>query len=84
LFSELNLTFYKSDGLQYCPGFCIGECPSNSPFLKNNAAEALKGPRSIVYKEWRDTRTFTNLISTHFKNESSERTKMAFWNKHLN
>ena len=33
---------------------CIGECPSNSPFLKNNGAE-----------EWRDTRTFSNLISTH-------------------
>ena len=34
----------------------IGECPSNSPFLKNNA---------IVFKEWRDTRTFSNLKSTH-------------------
>jgi hypothetical protein len=32
----------------------VGECPSNSPFLKNNGAE-----------EWRDTRTFSNLNSTH-------------------
>ena len=46
-------------------GFCIGECPSNSPFLKNNGAEAPKGPRPIVFKEWRDTRTFSNLKSTH-------------------
>ena len=43
----------------------IGECPSNSPFLKNNGAEAQKGPRPIVFKEWRDTRTFSNLKSTH-------------------
>jgi len=40
-------------------------CPSNSPFLKNNGAEASKGPRVIVFKEWRDTRTFSNLKSTH-------------------
>ena len=44
---------------------CIGECPSNSPFLKNNGAEDPKVPRPIVYKEWRDTRTFSNLKSTH-------------------
>ena len=44
---------------------CIGECPSNSPFLKNNGAEAPKGLRPIVFKEWRDTRTFSNLKSTH-------------------
>jgi hypothetical protein len=37
---------------------CIGECPSNSPFLKNNGAEA------HCFKEWRDTRTFSNLKST--------------------
>jgi hypothetical protein len=43
----------------------IGECPSNSPFLKNNGAEAPKGARHIVYKEWRDTRTFSNLKSTN-------------------
>ena len=43
----------------------IGECPSNSPFLKYNGAEAPKGPRPIVFKEWRDTRTFSNLKSTH-------------------
>jgi hypothetical protein len=39
----------------------IGECPSNSPFLKNNGGEAPKGARLIVLKEWRDTRTFSNL-----------------------
>ena len=44
---------------------CIGECPSNSPFLKNNGAEAPKGQRPIVIKEWRNTRTFSNLKSTH-------------------
>ena len=43
----------------------IGECPSNSPFLKNNGGGAPKGPRLIVFKEWRDTRTFSNLKSTH-------------------
>jgi hypothetical protein len=37
----------------------IGECSSNSPFLKNNWA------RPIVFKEWRDTRTLSNLNSTH-------------------
>jgi hypothetical protein len=44
---------------------CIGECPSNSPFLKNNGAEAPKVPIPIGFKEWRDTRTFSNLKSTH-------------------
>ena len=38
----------------------IGECPSNSPFLKYNGAEA-----HCFFKEWRDTRTFSNLKSTH-------------------
>ena len=44
---------------------CIGECPSNYPFLKNNGAEAPKGASPIVFKEWRDTRTFSNIKSTH-------------------
>ena len=51
-----------------CPiieNLSIGECPNNSPFLKNNGGEAPKGPRPIVFKEWRDTRTFSNLKSTH-------------------
>jgi hypothetical protein len=43
----------------------IGECPSNSLFLKNNGTEAPKVPRPIVLKEWRDTRTFSNLKFTH-------------------
>ena len=43
----------------------IGECPSNSPFHKNNGAEAPEGSKPIVFKEWRDTRTFSNLKSTH-------------------
>jgi hypothetical protein len=46
-------------------GLRIGECPSNSLFLNNNGAEAPKGQRPIVFKEWRDTRTFSNLKSTH-------------------
>jgi hypothetical protein len=41
----------------------IGECPSNSPFLKNNGTEAPKGPRPIDFKEWRDTRTFSRVMS---------------------
>ena len=44
---------------------CMGDCPSNSPFLKNNGAQAPKWQRSIVFKEQRDTRTFSNLKSTH-------------------
>jgi hypothetical protein len=40
----------------------MGECPSNSPFLKNNGAEAPQGPRPIVFKEWRDTRTRGGVI----------------------
>ena len=38
----------------------IGECPSNSPFLKNNVGEP------IAFKEWRDTRTFSNIKTTHY------------------
>ena len=44
---------------------CIGECPSKSPFLKYNGAKAPKWPRPVAFKEWRDTRTFSNLKSTH-------------------
>ena len=44
---------------QFTECLSIGECPSNSPFLKNNGAEA------HCFKEWRDTRTFSNLKSTH-------------------
>ena len=29
---------------------CIGECPSNSPFLKNNGGEFPKGPRPIFLR----------------------------------
>jgi hypothetical protein len=36
--------------------FCIGECPSNSVTM---------GLGSIIFKEWRDRRTFSNLKSTH-------------------
>jgi hypothetical protein len=42
----------------------IGECPSNSPFLKYNGAEA---PRPIVFKEWRDTRTLTIEINITYR-----------------
>ena len=57
-----NATFWRS---YYLCKLCIGECPSNSPFLKNNGAEAPKDPRPIDFKEWRDTRTFSNVKSTH-------------------
>ena len=43
--------------------FRIGECLSNSPFLK--IMEPPKWPRPIVFKEWRDTMTFSNLKFTH-------------------
>jgi hypothetical protein len=33
--------------------------------IRDNGAEAPKGLRPIVFKEWRDTRTFSNLKSTH-------------------
>jgi hypothetical protein len=70
----INTLQYKLAGLYYLKSFnprhllCVlrtGECPSNSPFLKNNGAEAPKGLSPIVFKEWRDTRTFSNLKSTH-------------------
>jgi hypothetical protein len=45
------------------------EKPKNRLFgqvrVKHNGAEAPNGPRPIVFKEWRDTRTFFNLKSTH-------------------
>ena len=44
---------------------CIGECPSIAPFLENNGPRPRKGPRSIVFKEWNDTRTFAYIKSTH-------------------
>ena len=43
----------------------IGECPSIAPFLENNGPRPRKGPRSIVFKEWNDTRTFAYVKSTH-------------------
>jgi hypothetical protein len=30
---------------KYAYDLCIGECPSNSPFLKNNGAEGPKGTK---------------------------------------
>ena len=44
---------------------CIGECPSIAPFIKNYGPRPRKGPRSIVFKEWNDTRTFAYIKSTH-------------------
>ena len=42
----------------------IGECPSIAPFLENNGPRPRKGPRSIVFKEWNDTRRFAYVKST--------------------
>ena len=39
----------------------IGECPSDSPFLRNNVAEAPKVSRLIVFKDWRDTEDILQL-----------------------
>ena len=66
LFSLLDLRhFYILCMRMFEFQLSIGECPSNSPFLKNNGAETPKRPRPVVFKEWRDTRTFSNLKSTH-------------------
>ena len=35
-----------------------------TPFLENNGPRPRKGPRSIVFKEWNDTRTFAYVKST--------------------
>jgi hypothetical protein len=61
----LYTPFARCSILSFLHCVCIGECPSNSPFLKNNGVEAPKGPRPIVFKECRDTRSFSNLKSTH-------------------
>ena len=58
-------SFIKANKLVDVWRICIGESPSNSPFLKDNGAEVPKWPTPIVFKEWRDTRTFSNLKSTH-------------------
>ena len=60
-----TLSMFQSILLSLGQSISIGECPSNSPFLKNYGAEAPKVPRLIVFKEWRDMRTFSNLKSTH-------------------
>jgi hypothetical protein len=49
------MTVHPKYGQHIYNALCIGECPSNSPFLKDIGAEAPKGPRPIVFKEWRDT-----------------------------
>jgi hypothetical protein len=65
--TKLEVNIYENKSLHYehiyfviklyenKPGhyehICIGECPSNSPFLKNNGAEAPKVPRPVVFKE---------------------------------
>ena len=40
-------------------GFYVGECPRISPFLKNNGPRLLRSLRSIIFKEWRVTLTFS-------------------------
>jgi hypothetical protein len=42
----------------------LGTFGASAPlFLRNG--ELLEVPRPIIFKEWRDTRTFSNLKSTH-------------------
>ena len=55
----------KPEWIQKKALVCIGECPSIAPFLENNGPRPRKGPRSIVFKEWNDTRTFAYVKSTH-------------------
>ena len=40
------------------------EAPKICPFLKNNGHEAPKGPSTIIFQEWTDTRTFSYLKYT--------------------
>ena len=47
------------------PVLGVGECLSIAPFLEKNRPRPHKGPRSIVCKEWNDTRTFAYIKSTH-------------------
>jgi hypothetical protein len=61
---DLNCSVYSTWNEKWT--LCIGECPSNSPFLKNNGAEAPKGQRPIVFKEWRDTKTFSIYRTEHW------------------
>jgi hypothetical protein len=68
IYSITHIVYFRFSPATMCKirwAVSIGECPSNSPFLKNNGAEAPKGPRPIGFKKWRDTRTFSNLKSTH-------------------
>jgi hypothetical protein len=63
---RINYSTFKYETIELNGTLRIGEFQVTLHFLKNNGAEAPKGPRPIVFKEWRDTRTFSNLKSTHF------------------
>ena len=43
---------------------CIGKSPCICPFLKSNET---RGPSLIIFQEWTDTRTFSNLKYTSTK-----------------
>ena len=45
----------------------MGESPSIGPFLKNNGDEAPNGPSPIIFQEWTDLRTFSDLKYTSTK-----------------
>ena len=60
----------------------IGECPSISQFLKNNGAEASKGQRPIVFKEWRETRTITLHSLKIMESFDNRFTKQVDFNMH--
>ena len=62
----MNTMFiFKTKEVKICVSLRIGECPSIAPFLEKNGPRPRKGPRSIVFKEWNDTRTFAYIKSTH-------------------
>ena len=54
-----NLCITYTEVVVVVGGFYIGKCPRIVPFLENNGPRPLAGPRSIIFKEWSDTRTFS-------------------------
>jgi hypothetical protein len=62
LFFVTRLIINKTMG-----GFYVGECPRISQFLKHNGPRHLRGLGSIIFKEWRVTRTYVKMSEIPFK-----------------
>ena len=65
-FPSSNIPSSSAYGWRHRWILCIGECPSIASFLETNGRRPCKGLRSIVFKEWNDTRTFDYIKSTHW------------------